>query len=301
MPTPSTNPASGLLSRETVTTDLTDLVLAGVPSPHTRRSYDRGIKDLFVFAGAKPITLILLLKWREAMAKKNSAATVNNRITAVKRLIVEARRTKLIPADSATELLEIKGLPQRGGRTGNWLDQAQVRALLAIPDRKTLRGKRNHCILSILVGCALRRYELTELDVSTIQQREGRWVLADLIGKGGRVRTVAVPGWVKQSIDSWTKAARIESGRVIRRMTLEDEGLSDDAVWEIVRDAALEIGVPNFGPHDLRRTCAKLCRKKGGHLEQIQMLLGHASIQTTERYLGSTQNLKNAVNDDLGL
>jgi len=235
------------------------------------------------------------------MAKKNSTATVNSRITAVKRLIAEARRTKVISAETAIDLLELKGLPQRGGRTGNWLEAEQVRALLAVPDRKTLRGKRNHCILSILVGCGLRRYELTGLDVSTIQQREGRWVLADLIGKGGRVRTVAIPAWVKQSIDAWTKAANIESGRLIRQMTLKDQGLSDDAIWEIVRDAALDIGVPNFGPHDLRRTCAKLCRKKGGRLEQIQMLLGHASIQTTERYLGTVQNLKNAVNDDLGI
>jgi integrase len=59
--------------------------------------------------------------------------------------------------------------------------------------------------------------------------------------------------------------------------------------------------VDKLGPHDLRRTCAKLCRAAGGDLEQIQFLLGHASIQTTERYLGSRQNLKEAVNDRLGL
>jgi len=52
--------------------------------------------------------------------------------------------------------------------------------------------------------------------------------------------------------------------------------------------------------HD-RRTCAKLCRKAGGELEQIQLLLGHASVQTTERYLGTEQNLELAVNDGLGL
>jgi integrase len=53
-------------------------------------------------------------------------------------------------------------------------------------------------ILSLLVGCALRRHELAGLDVDGIQMREGRWVLADLRGKGGRVRTVAIPLWVKQ-------------------------------------------------------------------------------------------------------
>jgi integrase/recombinase XerD len=60
-------------------------------------------------------------------------------------------------------------------------------------------------------------------------------------------------------------------------------------------------GVPRLAPHDLRRTCAKLCRAAGGDLEQIQLLLGHASIQTTERYLGTKQDLVDAVNDDLGL
>jgi integrase/recombinase XerD len=56
-----------------------------------------------------------------------------------------------------------------------------------------------------------------------------------------------------------------------------------------------------LSPHDQRRTCAKLCRKADGDLEQIQMPLGHASIQTTERYLGTEQNLTTAVNDDLAL
>jgi integrase len=56
-----------------------------------------------------------------------------------------------------------------------------------------------------------------------------------------------------------------------------------------------------LAPHDLRRTCAKLCRKAGGELEQIQLLLGHASIQTTERYLGTEQALAHAVNDAIGL
>ena len=77
--------------------------------------------------------------------------------------------------------------------------------------------------------------------------------------------------------------------------------LSDWAVWDVARGAAEEIGVEGFGAHDLRRTCAKLCRKSGGDLEQIKFLLGHSSIQTTERYLGSEQEIAIAVNDSLGL
>ena len=67
--------------------------------------------------------------------------------------------------------------------------------------------------------------------------------------------------------------------------------LSDWAVWFVVEQAAKEIGVERFGAHDLRRTGAKFCRKAGGDLEHIKFLLGHSSIQTTERYLGSEQEI----------
>jgi len=60
-------------------------------------------------------------------------------------------------------------------------------------------------------------------------------------------------------------------------------------------------GLDHIAPHDLRRTCAKLCHTSGGELEQIQFLLGHASVQTTERYLGCKQNLGSPVNDRFAL
>ena len=91
-------------------------------------------------------------------------------------------------------------------------------------------------ILALLVGCALRRQELASLDVETIQLREGRWVLADLAGKGRRVRAVAVPVWVKQGINSWMSAAGIEDGRLLRSISKGGkigDTLSDWAVWSV--------------------------------------------------------------------
>ena len=76
--------------------------------------------------------------------------------------------------------------------------------------------------------------------------------------------------------------------------------MGDWAIWAVVRESANVIRIEHFGAHDLRRTCAKLYRKNGGDLEQIKLLLGHASIQTTERYLGSEQKIAVAVNDGLG-
>lgn len=79
------------------------------------------------------------------------------------------------------------------------------------------------------------------------------------------------------------------------------QGLTEKVVWHVVERYAAEAGLANIAPHDLRRTCAKLCRAGGGELEQIQLLLGHASVQTTERYLGTRQNLADAPNDHTGL
>jgi len=100
---------------------------------------------------------------------------------------------------------------------------------------------------------------------------------------------------VKVAIDPWTNVAGLVDGRVFRPVSRADrvvgEALSEKVVWQLIRPYAEMAGVPGIAPHDLRRTCAKLCRAGGGELEQIQMLLGHASVQTTERYLGTKQDL----------
>ena len=77
--------------------------------------------------------------------------------------------------------------------------------------------------------------------------------------------------------------------------------MTDNVVWYAVKRCAKQVGIENLAPHDLRRSCARLCHGCGGELEQIQFLLGHASVQTTERYIGCKQNLREAVNDRFGI
>jgi integrase len=118
-------------------------------------------------------------------------------------------------------------------------------------------------------------------------------------GNRGQLQLKVRPGF-KCSV-----TAGIEDGRLLRSVSksgkVNRDTLSDWAVWSIVEQSSKQIGIEHFGAHDLRRTCAKLCRKSGGDLEQIKFLLGHSSIQTTERYLGSEQDIEIAVNDNLGL
>jgi integrase len=283
---------------------LRKMVLDAVPSPHSKRNYAKALDDLFQFCASRPLSRSLLMEWRAGM-ESLSPSTINVRLSAVRKMIGEARKNGMLGAEEASSLTDIPNISQKGTRLGNWLTREQAKELLAVPDRSTLKGKRDYVILALLVGCALRRNELAELEVATIQQREGRWVLADLEGKGRRIRTVAIPIWVKQGIDAWTAAAGIDKGRLLRSISksgkVNRDTLSDWAVWSVVEQSSKQIGIEHFGAHDLRRTCAKLCRKNGGDLEQIKFLLGHSSIQTTERYLGSEQDIEIAVNDNLGL
>ena len=77
--------------------------------------------------------------------------------------------------------------------------------------------------------------------------------------------------------------------------------MTPKVLWEVVRGAATRAGIEKLAPHDLRRTCARLCHLAGGELDQIQFLLGHVFIQTTERYLGCKQKFRDAVNDRMGI
>ena len=114
-------------------------------------------------------------------------------------------------------------------------------------------------------------------------------MIADLVGKGKHIRTVPVPLWAKRAVDVWIMAAGINGGAIFRRVsrldTIWGDGITPKAIWHVVKAAAKRADIKNLAPHDLRRTCARLCHLAGGELEQIQFLLGHASVQTTERYL----------------
>jgi integrase len=107
------------------------------------------------------------------------------------------------------------------------------------------------------------------------------------------------------AIDAWTSAVGLAEGFIFRPVNRGDQvcgvRLSEKVIWQFLRRYAEAAGVPGIAPHDARRTCAKLCRAAGGELEQIQMLLGHASVQTTERYLGTKQDLVHAPNDGIKL
>jgi site-specific recombinase XerD len=288
---------------------LKSLVLDSVSSPITKRVYNLGLDEFFEWFGQEPrpgFTKATVSAWRVALeARGLGSVSINVRITAVRKLAVEATDNGLLAPELAAGISRVKGAKSKGVRVGNWLSLRQSQALLNATDTTTKRGLRDRAMLAILLGCGLRRSEVAALTLGHIQQRDNRWCIIDLVGKHGRVRTIPMPTWVKGAIDAWTSAAGFSELPVLRRVSRGDQvqvaGLSEKVVWQLLKQYAAAAGVPGIAPHDLRRSCAKLCRAAGGELEQIQLMLGHQSVQTTERYLGTKQDLVHAPNDGIKL
>ena len=286
-----------------------ELVLDGLASPHSRRSYALALArflDWFEAAGRPGLSKATVQRYRTHLDGQSLAASsLNVHMSAIRKLAYEAADNGLIAPELAAGIGRVRGAKRQGIRAGNWLTPAEATAVLNAPDRSSAIGCRDRALLGFLLGCGLRRAELVSLDVGHIQLRDARWVIPDLAGKGQRLRTVPVPAWVKLLLDAWLERARIEAGPIFRPVNKGGQVLasriSEDTVWKVVRRYGAGIGQPELAPHDARRTCAKLCRAAGGELEQIQLLLGHASVLTTERYLGTRQNLAQAVNDHLPL
>jgi integrase len=113
-----------------------------------------------------------------------SPSTIDVRLSAIRKLVGEARRNGMIGLEEAANLSDVPNVRQKGIRLGDSLTREQAKELMAVPDRSTLKGKRDYVIIALLVGCALRRQELAYLKIEAIQLREGRWVIIDLHGKG---------------------------------------------------------------------------------------------------------------------
>ena len=245
----------------------------------------------------------LVQRYRSYLEEDGKApATINKSLAPLRKLAEEATFAGLLPAATASAVRAVKGAKRLGVRAGNWLGREQAEQLLALPDRSTLAGKRDRVVLAVLLGGGLRREELATLTIEHVQQRDNRWCLVDLEGKGKRIRTVPIPQWAKEAIDEWLAVFPYTQGLLLGKVNkggrFVGQGMSAPAIYDVVVRYEKRLKV-NVKPHDLRRTFGKLAHKGGARIEQIQRSYGHASIQTTERYLGVEQDLEDAPCDHL--
>ena len=245
---------------------------------------------------------IVVVRYRMYLELRRLAAnTINQQLAAVRRLAHEAADSGLLSPELAAGISRVKGVKQLGFRSGNWLSTEQSSEVLKHACGDSMRAKRDYAMLAMLFGCGFRRSELVGLELDDIQMRQGHWAVVDLVGKGGHIRRCPFRTGSKPPWTIGHETLNVTEGKIFRAVDrlgkVWGPGISQNVVWYVVRTCCQRAGFEHIAPHDLRRTCAKLCHDSGGELEQIQFLLGHASVQTTERYLGCKQNLGHPVND----
>ena len=281
------------------------LVVDSVDSAHTKRAYRRAVGDFidwFTSQGASQLNRAIVQRYKaELVASGMGVPSINQRLSAIRKLVQEAADNGALDWQFATTVTSVKGIKQTGQRLGLWLTEDETKQLLNAPDLATLKGRRDRALLSVLVGCGLRRVEVCALTFDHIQKRDGRFMILDLVGKRGRIRSIPMPRFTKRAIDAYTQDADLSEGHIFRSVNrwdqLQYDHLSPQAVRRVVVGYGAKIGHPELAPHDLRRTCAKLMRKKGAKLEEIQTILGHESIETTRRYLGPLDDFDNPLDD----
>lgn len=272
----------------------------------TKAMYKRAIADFACWSAAHgypSLCATAVLNYREQLEELAfSPSTINQRLSAIRRYAAQAADVGSVSLNAAAEVIRIRGksISKAVGSPG--LTPSEAERLVNAPGVDTLKGRRDRALLSLLIGCGLRRRETASLLVEAIQEQSGRWAIIDLAGKRGSTRTVPVPEWVMSSIRDWLTAACISSGPLFcalnRHGQLSGRPLSEQAILDTVRYYGDLIGI-RVSPHDLRRTCAKLCRSFGGEIEQIQLLLGHSSVQVTAKYLENEADYSGAANDHL--
>jgi site-specific recombinase XerD len=241
-------------------------------------------------------------------------STINQRLTALRMLAREIRFVPgASPGDRATAegIIAVENLARRGRKLGHWLSNEQVKSVMALPNLNTLKGKQERAVIALLLGAGLRREEAATVTFAQVQQREDVWLIVDLDGKGDKTRSVHLSPWVVEAVQEWQDAAGLTEGKILRavnkadRLTgpmrtkgggMSDGGMSAQAVYNVVKDLARGIDLPELGPHSLRRTWARRAYDMGFPLDQISLTLGHASLRTTEIYLGlNSLDLENPV------
>ncbi len=259
-------------------------------SPHSRRVYSIRLCAYLSYSnGALPSRSQVQSFLLHLRSQGTGPSSLNQSLSAVKKLVEELGEREMLDRSTVSSILSLHREKQDGVRVGNWLDLDQARAYINLPV-----SLRDRALLAVMVGCGLRREELACLTWDKYQLRWGRWCLVDIIGKRGRVRTVAVPEWAAERLNAYKLQAMLakrEHSLPIPTSSSRIFGLSASGVWFLVKKYAARLNL-TLAPHDLRRTFAALSEEGGAEIRQIQAELGHSSIQTTEKYLGQIRGLR---------
>ncbi|QIL21483.1 site-specific tyrosine recombinase XerD [Thermomonas sp. HDW16] len=200
-------------------------------------------------------------------------------------------------ADDPTALLQPPKQPRLLPKA---LSEAEIEALLAAPDVQAAVGLRDRAMLELMYACGLRVSELVGLPATALNLRQG---VLRVMGKGSKERLVPLgeesrhwlQRWLVEARPAMLKALRDPSKAVALFVDGKGQPLSRQAFWVLVKRSAAAAGIDpkRISPHGLRHSFATHLLNHGADLRALQMLLGHASLSTTQIYtLVAREHLK---------
>lgn len=241
---------------------------------------------------------------RARLAERCAPATANKILSALRRVLVEARRLGLMSADACAAACDVRPVRGQAAPRGRMLERAELAALLrACAADSSPRGRRDAALLAVGVAGGLRRAELAALDQADVA---GDGAIRIRRGKGAKDRTVYLAGDALKLLLLWehvraqTPEAALfvaisRTGRV-----LADRRLTPAAVRYILLRRCVEAGIAPATPHDMRRTAISRLLDAGVDLATAAKVAGHANVQTTAGYDRRGERAVRAAGETLG-
>jgi integrase len=252
----------------------------------TRLAYERELRRFLVWLATAP-TAGVLFDYRDHLRQRQlGPTTIAWRTTVVRAFL------KFAADQVGVEVPMVGDFKPPKGTTGfvpHVLSRGQLSALIAAPDKRTHRGKRDALVLVFMVVGGLRAGEVCRLDRADIQIRNGTVILL-VSGKGRKQRLVPLSGlWavpVRSYMGAWPeRGVDHEPTFWCGQPGHEDRRLTVAAVDYIVRQHGRAAGLTAISAHDLRHTAASLAIDAGEPLHRLRDRLGHSSVLVTSKYL----------------
>jgi len=277
----------------------------------TRQKYIRVVEEYLAHGGvftdqeALAAYAATLSRSRRGHLKSAIKKCVDGMATAVKGKAtpdnINSVQATLLRFEALQDTIQVSA--PKGQKAHTWLSQKEVKRLLSLPDTRKPIGRRDRIALGLCVAAGLRREEAVTMqfaDIERLPKKDTFRTIINVRGKGSKNRTVPIRETLAKGIEAWGNEIGDESGFVLRSLGRGNrlgDSLTAVSLFRIVAKYGKQMGKPELAPHDLRRTYAQLGYEAGVPITQISTLLGHASIETTVRYLNLDLDLETTVSD----
>lgn len=287
-------------------------ILEACDSKATRTAYKYGIEQFNEWLGDRELNYTNVKAYRAYLVRKDvKPQTINVRLAAIRFYVKELAEEDAMTIEQSRAICAVNNLKVKGRRLGKWLELEDANKILNKPDTSTRTGLRDRAILALMIGAGLRRSEVVKIERTHFEKRNDKWIICGLVGKHGRTRNIPLADWIMAILNPWLDVLdyfKVKNGPIIRKVSWSEKKewiggpLDPTSLRYIVQSKyGKDIGRFRISPHDLRRTAARLAFEGEVPIAQIQLMLGHADQQTTEKYIGARQDLTIAPSDKMGI